>query len=76
LRASPLADEQRWRVLPTSANGQVGLALYRWDDEKRSFAAHAINVLDVTGDRVGATMFFLTPEVFERFGLPAAVTAS
>ena len=76
LRATPMAGDVRWRVLETSASGQVGLAYYLWDDDEEAFLAHGINVLDVdgAGGRVTAIMAFLEPELHARFGLPGRVS--
>jgi RNA polymerase sigma-70 factor (ECF subfamily) len=71
LRSHPLADHLSWRVVPTSANGQPALAHYLLDRESGRFEAHHIVVLGLHGERVTEIMAFLTPELFERFGLPA-----
>ena len=66
----------RWRVVPTRANGQLGLRLLPVDDEARAFAAHGIIVLTLDGARIAELIAFLEPEAFARFGLPDAMTPS
>jgi RNA polymerase sigma-70 factor (ECF subfamily) len=71
LRDSPLAHARRWRVLPTSANGQLATAHYLWDGER--FMAHHVCVLTLHGERIAGLAAFLEERAFPRFGLPAAV---
>jgi RNA polymerase sigma-70 factor (ECF subfamily) len=58
------------RYLPTHANGQAANAAYRWDPNKTSYVAEAIEVLTMEGTRVKQMTAFMIPEVFRRFGLP------
>ena len=58
----------RWRLVPTSANGQPAFGAYRWDGER--FAASEIIVLTLDGDRIAEITALLSTEPFERFGLP------
>jgi len=71
LRLGPATD--RWRHVPASANGQPAVGCYRWDVERESYAAHVLDVLTLRGERIGAVTGFVTPEVFQRFGLPEEV---
>ena len=79
---------ERWRHVPTRANGQLAVGCYMWDGER--FAAAVLDVLTLRGDRVvDVTAFlapwvfsrfgdadgFMTEEMFARFGLPAAAPA-
>jgi RNA polymerase sigma-70 factor, ECF subfamily len=59
------------RYLPTQANGQAANAAYRWDSEKGSYVAEALEVLTLEGSQVKAMTAFMTPEILSRFGLPA-----
>ncbi len=76
LARCPLAPAMRWRVVRARANGQLAFGHYLWDDEQRSFLAHGVNVLTLDGASIAEITAFLTPELFERFGLPDAMTPS
>ena len=69
LRRTPLHAPDRWRVLPTAANGQLALAQYL-RDERGGFTAHGIDVFTLDGDRISEFMAFLDASLFARFGLP------
>jgi RNA polymerase sigma-70 factor, ECF subfamily len=73
LRARPLAQEWRWRLLPTRANGQLAFGHYILDPGKRRFVPHGVNVLTMRGARIDEIIAFLTPEAFEYFGLPEEI---
>jgi RNA polymerase sigma-70 factor, ECF subfamily len=75
LRARPLAEEWRWRLLPTRANGQLAFGHYILDVAKRRFVPHGINVVTMRGASIDEIIAFLTPEAFEYFGLPEEVEA-
>jgi ketosteroid isomerase-like protein len=75
LRARPLSGEERWRLVPTRANGQLAFGHYMWDAGKGRFTAHGVNVLTMRGARIGEIIAFLTPEALEYFGLPDEVEA-
>jgi RNA polymerase sigma-70 factor, ECF subfamily len=70
LRGWPLAGEERWRLIPASANGQVAFGHYSWDGNTGSFVPHGVNVLTLRGARIAELTAFLTPEAVARFGLP------
>jgi RNA polymerase sigma-70 factor, ECF subfamily len=70
LRDRPLSAELRWRGMPIRANGQLGAALYRWDDEREAYLPHDIVILTLRGDKIEVIDAFLSAEPFERFGLP------
>jgi RNA polymerase sigma-70 factor (ECF subfamily) len=68
---------ERWRHLPTRANGQVAVGCYLWDAERKSYVAAVLDVLTLRGAQIAAVTAFVTPEAFRRFGLPGEVrTAS
>jgi len=73
LRATPLSDRYRWRVVPTQSNGQPAFAHYLWDAEAAAFMPHGIAVLTLDGDRIGELTIFRDPELLARFGLPERV---
>ena len=70
LRTGPMAQGNRWRLVPTRANGQLAFGHYTWHEERGAFVTHAIDVLTLGGDRIAEIMAFLDPDAFERFGLP------
>jgi RNA polymerase sigma-70 factor (ECF subfamily) len=69
----PLAGRARWRLVPTSANGQPAFGVYNWNAERNSFMPHEILVLTLDGARIAEITAFLSAEPFERFGLPASL---
>jgi RNA polymerase sigma-70 factor, ECF subfamily len=70
LRSWPLSPDNRFRLLPTSANGQPAFAGYLWDQRTSCFEAESIVVLTVRHDSIEEITAFRMPELFERFGLP------
>jgi RNA polymerase sigma-70 factor (ECF subfamily) len=70
LRAEPMGKGNRWRLVPTRANGQLAFGHYVWFEERGAFGAHAIDVLTLDGDRIAEITVFMDPEAFARFGLP------
>jgi RNA polymerase sigma-70 factor, ECF subfamily len=67
---APMGRGNRWRLIPTRANGQLAFGHYIWREERGAFAAESIGVLTLDGERIAEMMMFRTPEVFARFGLP------
>jgi ketosteroid isomerase-like protein len=63
--------ESRWRLVPTSANGQVAFGQYVWNSKHNHFAAHGITVLAPRGEQIAELTAFLDPQAFASFGLPA-----
>ena len=70
LAARPLAPDARWRLTPTRANGQLGVAHYLWREERSEVRAHSITVITLAGERIAEIMAFLDPSTFPAFGLP------
>ena len=66
----PGGPSPRLRYLPTRANGQLALGVYKFDAARRRFRAIALDVLTLRGSRIADVTAFRTPEVFPRFGLP------
>jgi RNA polymerase sigma-70 factor, ECF subfamily len=79
----PLAE--RWKHLPTRANGQLAVGCYLFDPDTGRYLPAAIDVLTLEGDKIRSVVGFLTAaheespgaqawaaaaEVFARFGLP------
>ena len=73
LRLYPLSETHRWRMLPTSANGQPALAGYLWDGDADAFVPNCLSVLTLRDNEIAEVTAFLTPEAFLRFDLPASV---
>jgi RNA polymerase sigma-70 factor (ECF subfamily) len=71
----PLRAGRRWRMLPTSANGQPALGTYVWDEQTGAFTPHSITVLTLRGDLIEEMTAFLIPELLEPFALPASLPA-
>jgi len=75
--------QERWRHLPTQANGQLAVGCYLFDRGQGRFTPHVIDVLTLDGDRIAAVTAFIfhesaqtketAAEAFARFGLPAAL---
>jgi len=61
------------RTVPTHANGQPTIAYYALDGETGRYVAAALDVLTLEGGRIKEITAFVTPEVFQRFGLPPAL---
>lgn len=60
----------RWRHRPTSANGQVAVGCYAWDQARGAYLATVLDVLSLRGDRIHEVTAFIDRDVFARFGLP------
>ena len=75
LRGWALSAEKRWRLLPTSANGQPAVAGYLWDEQAGAFTPHEITVLTLRGSEIEEITAFLDPSLFEPFGLPERLPA-
>jgi RNA polymerase sigma-70 factor (ECF subfamily) len=73
LRGWPLGGAKRWRLIPARANGQLAFGGYIWEEEKRAFMPHEVNVLTLRGAQIEEITAFLTPEAFGRFGLPDVI---
>ena len=69
LRKTPLRG-QNWRVLPSHANGQVGLATYRVSEETGIYHWHSMEVITLRGDRIAEIIAFIDPESYAAFGMP------
>jgi RNA polymerase sigma-70 factor, ECF subfamily len=79
------ALQDRWRLLPARANGQLAFGCYAWDAEQESHTALSLDVLTLDGQRATQVTSFVTPytrgparerfatEVLGRFGLPERI---
>jgi RNA polymerase sigma-70 factor (ECF subfamily) len=65
------AGERSVRLIPTTANGQLAYASYRWDPALGAHVPMAMQVLTLNADRTIADITgFVMPSVFRYFGLP------
>jgi RNA polymerase sigma-70 factor, ECF subfamily len=65
----------RIRLLPARANRQPALAAYAEDETTGTYDAYGVMVFAIDGDSIGGiTGFPRRPELFERLGLPVALT--
>ena len=69
----PLTGCGSWRHLPTSANGQLAVGCYLWDDDAGAHLGWSINVLTLRGEHIAEVTTFIGPEHIARFGLPASL---
>jgi RNA polymerase sigma-70 factor (ECF subfamily) len=63
------------RYIHTQANGQPAIGWYLWDADRRCFTAAAIEVYSYAGERLTQITAFASPDLFQRFGLPAKLAA-
>ena len=70
LAARPLAGSNRYRVVPTRANGQLAFGHYQWDQEAGKFMSHGVSIVTMRGALVSEITAFLEPGPFAAFGLP------
>jgi RNA polymerase sigma-70 factor, ECF subfamily len=76
------ALQDRWRLLPARANGQLAFGCYAWDAEQRNYMGLSLDVLTLDGIWATEVTSFVAPhtrgasrerfaaEVLQRFGLP------
>jgi RNA polymerase sigma-70 factor, ECF subfamily len=76
------ALRDRWRLLPTRANGQLAFGCYAWVGEQNRYTALSLDVLTLEGPLATEVTSFVTPytrgparkrfaaDVIGRFGLP------
>jgi RNA polymerase sigma-70 factor, ECF subfamily len=62
-----------WLLRPTAANRQPAFALYHREAGMPAHRAFAIGVLQVQGGGIAELAMFTQPELFDRFGMPAAL---
>jgi RNA polymerase sigma-70 factor, ECF subfamily len=69
------ALQDRWRLVPTRANGQLAFGTYSWDAKKGRYVGTGVDLLTLRGAQVEAITAFVTPEVLRDFGLPDELAA-
>jgi RNA polymerase sigma-70 factor, ECF subfamily len=58
------------RFLPTRANGQLALGVYKLDEESNRYKPVALEVLTLRGELIAEVTSFRDPELVRLFGLP------
>jgi RNA polymerase sigma-70 factor, ECF subfamily len=66
---------EKWRHIPTHANGQAAVGCYMWDEEEGKFLSFCIDVLTLRDGKIAEVTAFIDRDVFPRFGLPAEYQA-
>jgi RNA polymerase sigma-70 factor (ECF subfamily) len=59
---------ERWRHVPTRANGQLAVGCYVFDEQRGCFVIAVLDVLTLRGELVDDVTAFLAPWLFRRFG--------
>jgi RNA polymerase sigma-70 factor, ECF subfamily len=59
--------KERWRHLPTRANGQLALGCYTLDPATGVWVASALNVVRLEGKQVAESDYFLTADLLRRW---------
>ena len=70
LRDVVLAAGTPWRLPPVSANEQVALGEYRWNETTKRFVTEAVSVLMIADVLIGEITALCIPDRFASFGLP------
>jgi RNA polymerase sigma-70 factor (ECF subfamily) len=65
----PLRSENRWRLVPARANGQLAFGKYLWDERREAFVAHSVMVLTLDGEEIAEIITFLDADLIALFGL-------
>ena len=65
----------RWKLLPTRANGSPAFAIYQ-RDEKDEYQAFGLIALTLDGDKLSQIISFIDPSLPSRFGFPAKLEKS
>jgi RNA polymerase sigma-70 factor, ECF subfamily len=68
LRAAAFAGGRSWRLVPTTANGQVAMGVYV-RDESGAHVPYGVTVLRLAGDRIEEITTFRDPALLRRFSL-------
>jgi RNA polymerase sigma-70 factor, ECF subfamily len=69
LRATAFDGTHSWRLLPTSANGQLAMGAYT-RDPSGAYLPYGVAVLGLRGDKIDEITNFTDPAAPDRFGLP------
>jgi RNA polymerase sigma-70 factor (ECF subfamily) len=69
-RTVAFAHGRSWRMVPTSANGQLAVGTYERDNAGL-YVPHGVTVLTLRGNKIDEIAAFDGPWMLQRFGLPA-----
>jgi RNA polymerase sigma-70 factor, ECF subfamily len=69
LRGAALDGTRSWRLLPTSANGQLAMGTYVLD-RSGVYLPYGVTVLRLRADKIDEITTFADPSVPDRFDLP------
>jgi RNA polymerase sigma-70 factor (ECF subfamily) len=67
---------QRWRHVVTRASGQLAVGCYVLNEERGRYVFEVLDVLDLRGGLIAAVTGFVSPDLFESFGLPTELPLS
>jgi len=70
LARGPLDGARSWRLVPTSASGQLAMGAYRLD-ASGVYVPYSVKVLTLRGHLIDQITSFRDPSAPQRFGLPA-----
>ena len=71
----PGSAVNRWRLLPTNANGAPAFAMYQ-RDEKNEYQPFGLIALTLEGDKLSQIISFIDPTLPPLFGFPAKLEPS
>ena len=71
----PGKAHNRWKLLPTRANGSPAFAMYQ-RDEKDEYQSFGLIALSVDGDKLSQIVSFIDPSLPRLFGFPASLGKS
>jgi RNA polymerase sigma-70 factor, ECF subfamily len=60
----------KWRLLPTHANGSPAFGMYRWNAEAGTHQLLGLMVLEVVGEQISNIVVFLDLPTLSPFALP------
>ncbi len=65
----PLSPAARWRLEPARANGQLAFTSSLWRPDGALFEPHAVDVLELRGERISSITAFMGRDVLRAFGM-------
>ena len=66
----PFGPAVLWRLLPTTANGQLAFGHYLWHEDGGAFVRRELSVISLRGSEIVEITVFRTPEAFAGLDLP------
>ncbi|MFD0315615.1 sigma-70 family RNA polymerase sigma factor [Streptomyces flavalbus] len=73
--AARVLHRERWRMVPTLANGQPAVVAYQYAGDGGRYEAYGVQVLTVVGDRVARITAFNDPGLVPTFGFAPVLEA-